>query len=313
MHHLIKASLNMALIFTISIFYHLNNAQATTQSPLFTKAIEHINNSAFDKGIPLLKNLATQSDTNAALAQLHLARLYQFGDGVKQSDLASCQWYLKAANKLPVAMQHAGHCYARSILKPIAKAQRWYNKALEYGVISAECDIGTMHFNGIEFKQDKARAIKLCTNAAMKGAVSAQAQLGLWYLTDETTKNPELAYQWLKLAAKYHPISAYRLAELIERRTNNTAYALYWYEKSASLGHQKAYQLTAQAYFLSHVNAHHNAEKFLAKAYLWAQVWQAANPALASPQWLLDIEQQTPDSWKESLNKKAASHISKFL
>lgn len=73
--------------------------------------------------------------------------------------------------------------------------------ALIYSILSAECQLAGMYFNGIGTDTDKSMAFELYAKAARQGFVEAQMQVGMIYTYgDGVPQHFGLGYAWLYAA-----------------------------------------------------------------------------------------------------------------
>ena len=103
-------------------------------------------------------------------------------------------------------------------------------KAAESGNIQAQYNLGVMFME----KNQNIEAEKYFLNASLEGDSDAQNNLGIVYKRIGNFKEAE---KWLLKSSKQGNIKAqYNLGELYEEKLNNKEKAIYWYEKSFSLG-----------------------------------------------------------------------------
>ena len=102
-------------------------------------------------------------------AELHLAAMYNSGQGVPQNNKESLKWYRLAA---------------------------------EQGDVVAQRTLGEMYYKGLRVRQDFQEASKWFQIAAEQGDVTVQYELGVMYEKGQGVKRDyELAHMWLNLAA----------------------------------------------------------------------------------------------------------------
>src|SRR5438132_2855022 len=98
--------------------------------------------------IPTLLSKANQGDSQA---QVLIAKAYEKGDGVPQSDELAAHWYTKAAqNGNPDAQNALGVMYStgRGVERDKQAAVRWYRVAAKQGSAVAAFNLGAAYYNG---------------------------------------------------------------------------------------------------------------------------------------------------------------------
>ena len=96
-----------------------------------------------------------------ATAQFNLGILYEYGRGVRQSDVEAARWYRKASVQgVSVAQYKLGIMYDNGWGVPPSdtEAVRWYNNAAEQGHPFAQHDLAFMYAAGTGVAQDYLRA-----------------------------------------------------------------------------------------------------------------------------------------------------------
>lgn len=143
-------------------------------------------------------------------AQLFLATGFETGafGGIKDETLAA-KWYEKASRAgNPVAQFNYGtFCWTGrgGIPEDRVQAVFWWEKAANGGIPNAKTNLGVCYRDGIAVEKNLNKARNLFIEAAAENHLQAQYQLGLLFESE-----------------------------------GNRERALYWLEKAASAGHEKA-------------------------------------------------------------------------
>lgn len=246
------------------------------------------------QGVEQNDNTATNwfrkaAEQGYAEAQYNLGWCYINGRGVEQDDNAAVEWFHKAAEQgLAKAQHNLGWCYdeGRGVERDNVKAVKWYHMAAEQGDAQAQFALALIYItrwtddecvsvDDIELSGDalKEEALRLIHEAASKGFVTAQKELGAWYCDgDYLDVDAEKGVGWYRKAAEQGDESAqYRLGEFYEFGLGverDAAEAVKWYRKAAELGHVRA-QLTIGKKF----EVGFGVAKSFKEAFFW---WQKA-------------------------------------
>ena len=141
-----------------------------------------------------------------ASAQLRLAQMYHFGEGVPQDYAEAAKWFRRAAEQGdPEAQASLGGAYrmGRGVPQDYAQAVAWFRTAAEQGLPTAQCFLALMYEKGEGVQQDSAQAAAWYRKAAEQGDSDAQLELGFEYLLgDGVPKDYSESYFWVKLAAE---------------------------------------------------------------------------------------------------------------
>lgn len=260
------------------------------------------------------------ADRGNGLAQFSYA--WRIKDSAKpnSSELKlACSYFIKSADlNIPVGAQEAGHCYRDSVLiatdgAQLENAEKYYNIAIDNGLVASYCDIAALHQNQPSEKLNEMAG--RCEQVAGQGAVYAQEILVDVYANSEGLNNNEKAIQWLEIAAEKSAKSAYRYALTLHQSGQiKPELTRFYFESAASKGYVPAYLETSALYLNGFAEAQDNeqAQAYLAKAYLWANAWKRTNPTAEAPEWVARIEQQVPATWKEELDSKVSKHVKQF-
>lgn len=96
-------------------------------------------------------SLKAKAEAGDAKAQVALAKVYESGQGVSQSDELAANWYMAAAQSGDAQAQNEiGVYYRRGVGVPVDKpgAVSWYHKAARQGYAPAMFNLGTAYYNG---------------------------------------------------------------------------------------------------------------------------------------------------------------------
>ena len=100
----------------------------------------------------------------------------------QEVDAEMVKWYRKAAERGVASAQFLlGMSYAdgKGVAEDDAEAVRWYRKAAEQGLAEAQFNLGTAYASGEGIAEDDARAVKWYRKAAEQGDAMAQHNLAL--------------------------------------------------------------------------------------------------------------------------------------
>jgi len=218
-------------------------------------------------------NDAVQWYTKAALqgdkeAQFQLAKMYERGQGVEQSDELALNWIKKAAHN---GLGKAEFMYANMLSfgrgleqKDTKKALLWYERAAEHGHPEAMLKLASLYFENntenIKLYESLSWALKAATfpvvsnNAnllhneilktiklrARAGDKYAQYKIATMYQDGiGIEKDAKKAKHWFKQSAKQGHLEAQFQLGMLLASTSSTE-ALRWLTKAAKQGHQQA-------------------------------------------------------------------------
>ena len=163
------------------------------------------------------KYFAKAANQGNAEAMYNLARLYDYGLGVKKDHQIALKLLQQAAAQSPYNL---------------------INKNLpNVGVAEAEHAIGVRYFEGISVEKDLGMAFYWFQRAADHGSALAANNLGCMYLDGlAVNKDLEKAEQFHELAAKRgDPVAMQTLAELLLSKSN-VSMAKVWYDRACEAG-----------------------------------------------------------------------------
>ena len=125
--------------------------------------------------------------------------------GVPQSDENAVKWFTKAAEKgLASAQYNLGRCYENGdgISKSYEKAVEWYSKAANQGDARAQFGLGECYYNGWGVSKSYEKAVEWYTKAANQRHLPAQYKLGVCYDNAwGVTRSKANAVEWFIKAA----------------------------------------------------------------------------------------------------------------
>jgi TPR repeat protein len=118
-------------------------------------------------------------------AQHNLGYMYANGEGAPQDYAEAAKWYRKAAEQgVATAQWRLGSIYRGAppgVPRDYGEAVKWFRMAAEQGHASAQVALGVGYHEGQGVPQDDAEASKWYRRAAEQGNASAQYNLGLMY------------------------------------------------------------------------------------------------------------------------------------
>jgi TPR repeat protein len=136
------------------------------------------------------------------------------------------------------------------------EAAKWFRKAAEQGLATAQCNLGQMYFNGyyLPIPKDEAEAVKWFRKAAEQGNAKAQKLLGDAYASaGGVPKDAVEAVKWYRKAAEQgDPSYQCNLAFVLEYGVDeirNEAEAVDWYRKAADQGDAQGQINLAHIYY----------------------------------------------------------------
>lgn len=297
--------------------------QSESQNTKLEKALSLIQQHEYVQASKLLTELA--KNENDGVAQWLLGDMHFYGNGYNEDKKTACQWYAKAAkNEIPVALDRLGSCYLKGYhqKRDIGKAIDSFELATQLGHHISLCNIADIYYQGIETKVDVNKAIALCEKSAMQSSSPAMVRVGKMYLNAQRDDGIKLATHWFLTAANFENPEAYYFLGKINRDGIGTKVdidsALYWFEKSATLGFSPAYIETAKIYANAPKDPDSGKwqEAALAKAYVWGQAAKLSATVLDEQheisKLMYEVDKEMPVAWRQSLDQKVTEHLSKF-
>lgn len=109
-------------------------------------------------------------------------------------------------------------------MKDVPKAIALYKQAAVRGVVHAQFNLGVIYLNGEDVPQDYLQAEALFRLAAEKGFVMSMVNLAqmYWKGCGDVPKNIDLAKQWLTLAAPHDTHAKAMLDEILTNEVEET-------------------------------------------------------------------------------------------
>jgi TPR repeat protein len=175
-------------------------ASAVAQTP-FQQGLDAFNRDDFANALRIWRPLAEQGDLRS---QYFLGALYDFGEGVRESDAEAAKWYRRAAEQGYAPAQYSlGGMYNHGdgVPKNYAEAAKWFRRAAEQGDSSAQNDLGEMYYYGEGVPGNDVEAYKWFALAAARGNTEAIKKLDV--MRGEMT--PAQIAQGQRLAAEWKP------------------------------------------------------------------------------------------------------------
>ena len=311
--------LNVFKIWIVALLFFVVEVKADSSqwANQVTQALSHEQAGDVSKTMSALHALADEGNGLAQFTYAWRLKLISIQDG--KSIKNACLYFESSAKlNVPVGAQEAGHCYRDKILTAdkgsvLEIAESLYNKAVENGLLASICDVAHLYRYSLSDKLNE--TVSRCEQAAMQGALYAQEILVDIFADPKSLNNNEKAVYWLQIAAEKSAKSAYRYALTLHQSGQiKPELTRYYFESAASKGYVPAYLETSALYFNSFNQepTQEKAEAYLAKAYLWSSAWKHRNPDSQAPEWLNLIEQNVPDSWRQTLDEKVDQHLSQF-
>lgn len=173
-------------------------AQVPDRDKVFKKAVEYDKNHDLLKAFTWYREAAEQG---LVAAQLRLAEMFYFGEGVPQDSETAEKWYRKAAEQGNMVAQYGlGQIYYD--VDEFLQAKQWFSKSAAQGYPNAKKKLGMMYYKGQGVPRQLSVAFQWFKQAAEQGVADAQNNLALMYFKGEgITKDFILSYQWVSLAA----------------------------------------------------------------------------------------------------------------
>ena len=181
-----------------------------------------------------------------------LGAAYEFGEdkevigvlGIEKDFEEAVKWYRKAAEQgLCTAQDSLGDCYyyGRGVDEDDAEAVKWYRKAAEQGLDTAQHSLGKCYYFGYGVDEDKVKAVKWYRKAAEQGNDDAKTNLGwCYYCGFGVSENVQKAEELLLDAANEdNNLAMLRLGH-IRTDEGNVPRAIDWYKKAAEHGRSYA-------------------------------------------------------------------------
>jgi len=195
----------------------------------------------YEKAYSLCRDMGVEGDLSALYI---VGQMYQFGQGVVQSDTKAFKWYLEAAKKghpRGQAMTGDSYAFGKGVERSDEKARYWYGMAANQGFASAQYVYGFYFENGRGGIQSDRIASIWYAKSAKQGNSGAQYSIGLaFYLGKGTSKSYVPARAWFKKSAENgHVLGQYYYALFLRKGyggDRDYKEAMKWYQKSSDQG-----------------------------------------------------------------------------
>ena len=203
------------------------------------------------------------ADHNDREAQNALGNCYYSGNGVGKSYEEAVKWYRKSAEQgFWWGEYNLANMYynGKGVTQDYEQALQWYKKSSEKGVGDALNMVGMIYCLGNGVDKDQKEAAKWFEIAANQGYASAQGNLGYCYENGLGVEEDihKAAYWYDKAFQQGNTKVKESLAKMCYRMglqyyggavvAQNTDSALYYCQKSADLGYEKAQYKLGQWY-----------------------------------------------------------------
>ena len=146
------------------------------------------------------------AEAGDANAMNNLGWMYRNGKGVKQSDTEAVKWYRKGAeagNDWAIFNLGYMYQYGKGVEQSYAEAVKWYRKGAEAGDANAMSNLGCMYKNGKGVEQSDTEAVKWYRKGAEAGNAYAMNNLGLMYQNGKGVEQSDTeAVRWYRNGAK---------------------------------------------------------------------------------------------------------------
>ena len=194
---------------------------------------------------------------------MHLAQIYEVGDGVEMDEDESIEWYKRAAAKgdyeaIRYFVEEIGLDYSEEPLE-------WCIKVAEYGDSAAQLYLAEIYRNGEGVEKDFGESLKWYKLAAEAGDRDAIYDLGyMFYYGDEVEQDYQQAYYWFdKDGFRYLPY--YICADMYFYVTKDYQNAFRLYHEALKEGVEEATYKIGEMYYygLGVEQDYNNAFKFL--------------------------------------------------
>ena len=202
-------------------------------------------NKEYEKAIELYKKAAALGHIGVLN---RLGGMYQYGEGVKQSNTEAVKWYRKGAEAGDAnAMNNLGWMYrnGKGVKQSDTEAVKWYRKGAEAGNDWAIFNLGYMYQYGKGVEQSYAEAVKWYRKGAEAGDANAMSNLGCMYKNGKGVEQSDTeAVKWYRKGAEAGNAAAmnnlgamYKNGKGVEQSDTE---AVRWYRKAAEAGDANA-------------------------------------------------------------------------
>jgi len=194
------------------------------------------------KAASMYKGLADAGDSDA---QYDLAFMLDSGEGIEMDRVQAEHYFHLAADQ---GDSDACLCYGGYLFEKgsYADAEQYFMNAAMKGDVKAEYNLGLLYMGDYLGEPDKAKASEWFESAAEKGFMFAQSMLGSMSAEKNDMKNAE---KYFRMAAEQgEPTAMYNLGGLALSGQIKMEFteAVEWLTKAAQNGVQEAYQILMQ-------------------------------------------------------------------
>ena len=211
-------------------------------------------NKEYEKAIELYKKAAALGHIGVLN---RLGWMYQYGEGVEQSDTEAVKWYRKGAEAGDAkAMNNLGCRYqsGKGVEQSDTEAVKWYRKGAEAGNANAMYNLGWMYANGRGVEQNYNKAIELYKKSIDAGNGAAAVDLGnMYHNADGVEKNYDEALKYFRKGAELGNCVATGNVGHCYRWGHGVAQdyveAMKWLKKSSDMGSSWAMNVLGDMYF----------------------------------------------------------------
>lgn len=208
-------------------------------------AVEAYQADDYAEALPVFQELADAGDDDA---MWYLAKLYDHGWGVDQSDALALKWFTKSADLGdPDSMWEVGIFYetGQGIEVNQKTAFKWYLQSAEGGLAKAMTEVGMRYENGNGVRASEKKAFKWYLRGAEAGHAAGQAYAGFAYEFGQGVRASEsdAVYWYSQAAAQENPDGLAWLGEMYEAGTGvdqDLDFARELYRKASALGNDYA-------------------------------------------------------------------------
>lgn len=208
-------------------------------------AVEAYQADDYAEALPIFQELADAGDDDA---MWYLAKLYDHGWGVPQSDSLALDWFTKSAELGDAdSMWEVAIFYetGQGVDVDQKTAFKWYLQSAEGGMAKAMTKVGLRYENGTGVRASEKKAFKWYLRGAEAGDAEGQAYAGFAYEFGQGVRASEsdAVYWYSQAAAQENPDGLAWLGEMYEAGTGveqNITRARELYQRASELGNEYA-------------------------------------------------------------------------
>lgn len=198
-----------------------------------------------------LKFYQRAASRDNAKAMLRLAFFHRDGKGVKVNGVEARKLFEKAYEKgLGAGAYYAGITYEMGLgcRRNLVQANRWFEKAADKvpveaagGDLIAVATLGHMQLLGRGLPEDIKKGASLIREAAMRGWVPAQGQMGFMYFEDFVKEgDAEEAMNWILKSVEQGNLTSFQFLGKFYLKKGDGAKAMEWFKKGIQEGDPEA-------------------------------------------------------------------------